>query len=137
MEVKVKTFQGLKKGSGSHDQLDLEEVKEKKQFVNSMVQSRQIQQQKFLSKIKAQFNPLRILQLDRKSVLAGEEQKSGKKEFDTIGVWEIDRRRYTEITNPLKLGVFDSAKCYYVVFRKGNKVSIVLWRGKDQPMLSF
>ena len=51
-----------------------------------MVQSRQIQQQKFLSKIKAQFNPLRILQLDRKSVLAGEEQKSGKKEFDTIGV---------------------------------------------------
>ena len=65
------------------------------------------------------------------------EEKDKKKEFDTISVWEIDRRKYTQIENPLKLGVFDSAKCYYVVFRKANKVSIVLWRGKDQPMLSF
>ena len=75
--------------------------------------------------------------MERKIGLSGEEKKENRKEFDVIGVWEIDRRKYTQIDNPLKLGVFDASKCYYVVFRKGNKVSIVLWRGKDQTMLTY
>ena len=58
-------------------------------------------------------------------------EKKETKEFDQISVFEVNRRKYIQIENPLQLGVFDSSKCYYVIFRKANKVSIVFWRGKD------
>ena len=137
-EVRVKTFAGLKKTNSKDGNIDLEEQKEKNRFISTMVQARQIQQQRFLSKIRSNFNPLRILQKDRKLVIHREDSQSRKEEvFDAIWVFEIIGRKYEQIENPLKLGVFDSAKCYYVVFRQGNKVSIVLWRGKNQNMLSF
>ena len=113
----------------------MEEAQEKKRFLTNVVQQRKIQQQLFLSKIKAVFNPLRILQQERKMVL--QDKKETKKEFDSIGIYEVQRRKYIQIENPMQLGVFDSSKCYYVVFRKENKVSVVFWRGRNQALLNF
>ena len=65
----------------------MEEAQEKKRFLTNVVQQRKIQQQLFLSKIKAVFNPLRILQQERKMVL--QDKKETKKEFDSIGIYEV------------------------------------------------
>lgn len=70
--------------------------------------------------------------MNRHLVQHQEESKDKVREgFDAIWVFEIIGRKYEQIENPLKLGVFDSSKCYYIVFLKDTKVSIVLWRGKD------
>ena len=39
--------------------------------------------------------------------------------------------------NPLKVGILESQKCYFLLFYKRGKVSIVMWRGKDQSLLDF
>lgn len=39
--------------------------------------------------------------------------------------------------NPLENGVFNSAKVYFVVCLKGTKVSIFLWRGRDQTLINW
>ena len=135
--VGIKTFHGLKKQDDSGG-FDLEEVNEKTKFLDQISQARFISQKEFLAKIRATFNPLRLLQSERKTTAKVEPKNSTWREgFDAIWVFEINNRKYEQIENPLNLGVFDSSKCYYIVFRKGNKVSIVLWRGKDQTLLSF
>ena len=39
--------------------------------------------------------------------------------------------------NPLKVGILESQKCYFLVFYKSGKVCIAMWRGKDQSLLDF
>ena len=39
--------------------------------------------------------------------------------------------------DPLKVGILESQKCYFLLFYKRGKVSIVMWRGKDQSLLDF
>ena len=52
-------------------------------------------------------------------------------EFDAIWQFEILGRKFEQVENPLKIGVLESQKCYFLVFYKGGKASIVLWMGKD------
>lgn len=35
------------------------------------------------------------------------------------------------------MGVFNSAKCYFVVCLKGSKVAIYLWRGSLQTLINW
>ena len=58
-------------------------------------------------------------------------------EFDAIWQFEIQGRKFEEIENPLKLGVLESQKCYFILFYKNGRVAIVMWRGKDQNLLDF
>ena len=46
-------------------------------------------------------------------------------------------RDFEKVENPLKVGVLQSQKCYFIVFYKGGKAAIMLWRGKDQTSLDF
>jgi len=52
-------------------------------------------------------------------------------EFDAIWQFEILGRKFEQVENPLKIGVLESAKSYMIVFYKGGKVAITLWRGRD------
>ena len=46
-------------------------------------------------------------------------------------------RKFEQIENPLKVGILESQKCYFLVFYKGGKAAIILWRGKDQQLLDY
>lgn len=89
-----------------------------------------------MEKIRSNFSPLCILQQDeQKKFTLGQPQPSA--EFDAIWQFEIlSLRKFEHIENPLKVGVFESQKCYFVVFFKDQKASIMMWRGKDQTLLS-
>ena len=39
--------------------------------------------------------------------------------------------------NPLSIGVFESQKCYFVIFYKNEKTAISMWRGQNQDLLNF
>jgi len=84
--------------------------------------------------VRAKFNPLSILQVDKLKAI---KDSTMSNDFDAIWQFEILGRRFEQIENPLKVGVLDSAKCYFVVFFKSGRVAITLWRGKDQTHLDF
>ena len=58
-------------------------------------------------------------------------------DFDAIWQFEILGRKFEQIEHPLKVGVLQSQKSYFLVFYKAGKVAIMLWRGRDQTMITF
>ena len=59
-----------------------------------------------------------------------------KSEFDAIWMYEIMPKSFEQVEMP-KVGIFEAQKNYFVVFCKGEKVSIVLWRGSDQSSIDL
>ncbi len=85
-------------------------------------------QQTVISKIRAVFNPLQCIALAGDSLI--DKTKTRKQyNFDAIWTFEIVGHKFEQQTNPLAMGVFNSAKCYYIVCVKDLKVAIYLWRG--------
>jgi hypothetical protein len=81
-----------------------------------------------ISKIRAVFNPLQCIALAGDSLI--DKTKTRKQyNFDAIWTFEIVGHKFEQQTNPLAMGVFNSAKCYYIVCVKDLKVAIYLWRG--------
>ena len=81
--------------------------------------------------MRAKFSPLDLLQSDKLKI------GSSSKDFDAIWQFEIIGRKFEQVENPLKVGVLESGKCYFIVFYKQGKTAIALWRGKDQSFLDF
>ena len=46
-------------------------------------------------------------------------------------------KKFEQHLNPLEIGVFNSAKCYFIVCIKGTKVAIFLWRGRNQTLIDY
>lgn len=110
--------------------------------MTSMMQTRQLDQQKHMMQVKSRFNPLAIVQgwgagdgpVASSAVLGvGTRYRLG--EFDAIWQFQIHARKFEQVVNPLKVGILESQKCYFLLFYKGGKVSIAMWRGKDQTLL--
>jgi len=86
-----------------------------------------------LIEIQSHFSPLSIFQ----GTTFQEDQilNSNQKLFDAIWEYEIIGRQFEQIKNPLSIGVFESSKCYFIVFIKDGKIAIYLWRGSDRSYL--
>lgn len=55
--------------------------------------------------------------------------------MEAIWFFEMNGRQFDWIQKPYEIGVFDTNKCYYVVFYKANQIAIYLWLGADQTDL--
>ena len=89
--VGIKTFHGLKKQDET-GKFDLEEVNEKTRFLDQVAQDRFISQKIFLTKIRAAFNPLKLLQTGQAAASAKIDM--ARQGFDAIWVFEIYNRKY-------------------------------------------
>lgn len=81
-----------------------------------------------------------VLQKMMKNLDRGKEMMASTKaelDFDAIWQFEISGKKFEQVEDPLKVGVFDSQKCYFVVFYRQSKVAIALWRGKDQAVIDL
>lgn len=114
----------------------MEEKKQRLDLMRTVSVKRTEVQEKYVNRIKAYFNPLNILQLD-KAVHRKTTIKSQLGEFDAIWQFEISGRKFEQVENPLKIGVLESVKSYIIVFYKDGKAAITLWRGKNQTTLNY
>lgn len=120
------------------DGLDLDATTQKHQYMMEMMKSKFLEQAKTVQKIRSRFNPLQCIQqqidLSKKSSVDIDSKVANwnKNHFDAIWTFEIVGRKFEQHVNPLEVGVFSSAKCYYIVCVKQQKVAIFLWRGENQ-----
>ena len=59
-----------------------------------------------------------------------EDKKNASSDYDAIWMFAIEGKSFEQVDVP-KIGMFEAQKCYFVVFFKNGKGSIVLWRGDD------
>lgn len=93
-----------------------------------MKQSRHEDQERSLISVRARFNPVSILQDER---LKLGKDSAAFRDFDAIWQFEIIGRKFEQVEDPLRVGVVDASKCYFIVFYRQGRVAITLWRGKD------
>ena len=96
-----------------------------------------------MKEIRAHFNPMQCLSPQINSLLknrlAKEQQDhvNYQLNFDAIWTFEIMGKKFEQHLNPLEIGVFNSAKCYFIVCIKGTKLAIFLWRGRNQTLINY
>ena len=117
--------------------VDLEEKKEQNKFKDNAIKDRNEQQEKFMDQTKTSFDPLQMLQQNAFDALQKRAINKARAEFDAIWMFEISGKRFVQILNPLSVGVFESQKCYFVIFYKNEKTAIAMWRGQNQDLLDF
>jgi hypothetical protein len=57
--------------------------------------------------------------------------------FDQVWTYEVMGRKFEQQMSPLDMGVFNTAKNYFVVCKKDSRIAIFLWRGKNQTLLEW
>ena len=57
--------------------------------------------------------------------------------FDQVWTYEVVGRKFEQHMSPLDMGVFNTAKNYFVVCKKDTRIAIFLWRGKNQTLLEW
>jgi hypothetical protein len=86
-----------------------------------------------MARIRADFNPLSSIQTQPSEA---KNSDYSNRNFDAVWVFEIAGRKFEQLSSPLQIGVFESQKCYFITCLKGKNLSIYLWRGQDQSILT-
>lgn len=86
-----------------------------------------------MARIRADFNPLSSIQTKPSEA---KNSDYSNRNFDAVWVFEITGRKFEQLSSPLQIGVFESQKCYFITCLKGKNLSIYLWRGQEQSILT-